>query len=502
LGIGNWELGYISGLVNSIRELAILSKMETSTLFKKTLVGQIILFGVVALTNSIICAWNLHFHLEEEFENKGKAIAHGVANSTDNLITTSSTAEIKADLEEFKEISGVLYVLVVDANKKVIAHTFASQVPNSLLQLKQVSQNSQEMEIQNLQIPGVGEVIDISAPILAGKDGYVYVGMDKEIIMSHIHLAIAYQLLPMLFLFVLSAIAIYIMVKRVSQPLNQLTTYAQKLASKDFNATIDIRSQDEVGLLAKTMQSMAAEINGFVEQLETAVADATSELRNTLEALRTEQQKSETLLLNILPESIAKQLKEGESHIADGFAEVTILFADIVGFTQLSAQTSPEQLVALLNEIFTIFDQLSEKHGLEKIKTIGDAYMVASGLPKPRSDHAQAIAEMALDMQEEVEKFSAQGNTILSLRIGINTGEVVAGVIGTKKFIYDLWGDAVNTASRMESHGIAGRIQVSSTTYELLKDNYLLEKRGKIQVKGKGEMNTYLLLSRADQRNR
>ena len=472
--------------------------MGTSTLFKKTLVGQIILFGVVALTNSVVCALNLHFHLEEEFQNKGKAIAHGVANSTEHLIATHYRDHIKAELEDFKEISGVLYVLVVDSNKKIIAHTFASQVPNSLQQLKQVAHNSKEMEIQNLYIPEMGEVIDISAPILGGVNGYVYVGMDRGLIMSHIHQAILGQLLPILLIFVLSAIATYILVKRVSEPLNQLTTYAQQLASKNFDATINIRSQDEVGLLAKTMESMAGEIRGFVEQLEKAVADATRELRKTLEALRTEQQKSETLLLNILPESIAKQLKEGESHIANGFAEVTILFADIVGFTQLSAQTSPERLVGLLNEIFTTFDQLSEKYGLEKIKTIGDAYMVASGLPIPRSDHAQAIAEMAFDMQEEVEKFSTKHNTILSLRIGINTGAVVAGVIGTKKFIYDLWGDAVNTASRMESHGIAGRIQVTTTTYELLKDKYLFEKRGKIQVKGKGEMNTYLLVSRTE----
>jgi hypothetical protein len=172
--------------------------MGTSTLFRKTLVGQIILFGVVALTNSVVCAWNLHFHLEEEFQNQGKAIAHGVANSSDNLIGSSSPAEIKADLNEFKEISGVLYVLVVDANKKVIAHTFASQVPNSLLQLKQVAQDSQEMEIQNLQIPGVGEAIDISAPISDGVEGYVYVGMDRQMIMSHIHQAIIVQLLPIL----------------------------------------------------------------------------------------------------------------------------------------------------------------------------------------------------------------------------------------------------------------------------------------------------------------
>ena len=165
-------------------------------------------------------------------------------------------------------------------------------------------------------------------------------------------------------------------------------------------------------------------------------------------------------MLNILPEPIAKRLKEGHSNIADGFAEVTIMFADIVGFTKLSEKIPPQEVVKLLNEIFTGFDQLSEQHGLEKIKTIGDAYMVASGLPMHRKDHAEAIAEMALDMQQEIAHFNTKHQANLSIRIGINTGPVVAGVIGTKKFIYDLWGDAVNTASRMESHGIPDCIQI------------------------------------------
>ncbi|NEP43083.1 MAG: adenylate/guanylate cyclase domain-containing protein, partial [Okeania sp. SIO2H7] len=202
--------------------------------------------------------------------------------------------------------------------------------------------------------------------------------------------------------------------------------------------------------------------------------------------------------LNILPSTIAKKLKEGEKNIADGFAEVTILFADIVGFTQLSEKTSPQELVSLLNDIFSRFDRLTDKHDLEKIKTIGDAYMVVGGLPMPRGNSAEAIAEMALDMLEEIARFNSENNLDFSIRIGINTGPVVAGVIGTKKFIYDLWGDAVNTASRMESHGIPDTIQVSEATYNILKDKYLFEERGRILIKGKGEMNTYLLLGRKD----
>ena len=210
-------------------------------------------------------------------------------------------------------------------------------------------------------------------------------------------------------------------------------------------------------------------------------------------ALRLEQEKSDRLLLNILPQPIADRLKQDQSIIADTFSEVTVLFADIVGFTQISSKISPPELVSLLNDIFSTFDRLAEKHGLEKIKTIGDAYMVVGGLPMPRSDHAEAIAQMALDMQQAIIDFSHTHNQDFRIRIGINSGPVVAGVIGIKKFIYDLWGDTVNTASRMESHGLPGCIQVTSATYERLQNKYLLQSRGTIEVKGKGEMNTYFL---------
>jgi class 3 adenylate cyclase len=189
-------------------------------------------------------------------------------------------------------------------------------------------------------------------------------------------------------------------------------------------------------------------------------------------------------------------LKRDNSAIAEQFNEVTILFADLVDFTPLASQISPTKLVNLLNEIFSIFDQLAEHHNLEKIKTIGDAYMVVGGLPTVRPNHAEAIAEMALDMQREIARFKRDDGEPFRLRIGINTGSVVAGVIGIKKFIYDLWGDAVNVASRMETQGSAGNIQVTATTYKYLKDKYLLEERGTILVKGKGEMMTYWLTGR------
>lgn len=220
-----------------------------------------------------------------------------------------------------------------------------------------------------------------------------------------------------------------------------------------------------------------------------------SERKRAEAALRSEQEKSERLLLNILPQSIADRLKQSPQAIADGFEDASILFADIVGFTELSGTRSPHTLVELLNDIFSLFDQLSERYGLEKIKTIGDAYMVVGGLPNPHPDHLAAIAAMALDMQQAVSDFSLQAGQTISLRMGINVGPVVAGVIGHKKFIYDLWGDAVNVASRMESLGEPGRIQVTQAVYQRLQHRYQFAARGTIPVKGKGRMPTYWLLS-------
>jgi class 3 adenylate cyclase len=205
------------------------------------------------------------------------------------------------------------------------------------------------------------------------------------------------------------------------------------------------------------------------------------------------QERTERLLLNILPEPIAQRLKQSEGVIADYFENVSVLFADMVGFTQLSAQVSPRELVAKLNSIFSEFDQLTEQYGLEKIKTIGDGYMVAAGLPISRDDHADVSLEMALAMQEVMTQFMQKTGNPLSLRIGIHTGSVVAGVIGTKKFSYDLWGDTVNTASRMEQQGLSNCIQITEATYQQLSQQHLFRERGMIDIKGKGQMKTYIL---------
>ncbi len=228
------------------------------------------------------------------------------------------------------------------------------------------------------------------------------------------------------------------------------------------------------------------------------------ETRKLYDRVVAEQRLSERLLLNVLPKAIAERLKgrpevTSDSFtgvIADSFEEVTVLFADIVGFTKFSEGVSAEVLVAVLNDIFTRFDSIADRRGLEKIKTIGDAYMAAAGLPVPVPDHAVRAANMALDMLEVMDRFNEHSAYKLKIRIGISTGSVVAGVIGKRKFLYDLWGDAVNTASRMESHGVSGRIQIADSTRQRLSDPFMLEARGAIEVKGKGEMHTWFLNGR------
>lgn len=231
-----------------------------------------------------------------------------------------------------------------------------------------------------------------------------------------------------------------------------------------------------------------------IRQMLTALNQSLQETKKTATQLAIEQQKSETLLRNILPPPIAQRLKQRPQAIADRFSDVTVLFADIVGFTQLSVQLSPEKVVSLLNSIFSAFDQLAEQHCLEKIKTIGDAYMAVGGLPEPRADHAEAVTLLALDMLKVIDTFNWETGHNLSIRVGINSGPVVAGVIGIKKFIYDLWGDTVNTASRMESHGTPGMIQITESTFQLIQKRFQIESVGPVAIKGKGRMMTYRVI--------
>ncbi len=220
------------------------------------------------------------------------------------------------------------------------------------------------------------------------------------------------------------------------------------------------------------------------------------QLQHEKELLNVEQLKTEKLMLNILPRPIAERLKKGESNIAGSYPEVTILFSDLVGFTEMSAGKTAQELVKLLNDLFTRFDQRAEDLGIEKIKTIGDAYMAVGGLPIPRSDHAEIVADMAIGMFEDIKEFNLKKGMALNMRIGLNSGPVVAGVIGFTKFAYDLWGNTVNTASRMESTSENGRIQISSMTHDLLTEQFVMEERARIECKGLGAIQTYFLMGR------
>lgn len=278
---------------------------------------------------------------------------------------------------------------------------------------------------------------------------------------------------------IFTVLALILLDKIILYRLFQLAYDVEKIRDNhNLALRVNFTGDDELSFLG-------GQINQMLTELEISAKD-----------LAIQQEKAERLLKNILPEDIVSQLKDNQQTIANSFTEVTILFADIVGFTQISTQIAPDQLVSLLNSIFSEFDLLTDQLGLEKIKTIGDAYMVVGGLPIPRADHAEAIADFALEMQKIISKFYQATGEPLQIRIGINTGPAVAGVIGLRKFVYDLWGDAVNTASRMESSGLPGKIQVSAQTYEKLKGKYYLEKRGLIEVKGKGQMETFWLISK------
>jgi len=241
-----------------------------------------------------------------------------------------------------------------------------------------------------------------------------------------------------------------------------------------------------------TMLALNIAVGGTI--VFTLLAVFAGQRRDALAALRQEQVKSESLLLNILPRSIADKLKAQTQPIADHFGSASILFADVADFTPWSERLPPAEVVGYLDRLFSHFDELAERYGLEKIKTIGDCYMVAAGVPTPRPDHARALALMALDMLEAMRSDEEVAHLGHELRVGINSGPVVAGVIGRKRFLYDLWGDAVNTASRMESHGTPGRIQITRETYELLRDEFDCEPRGTIAVKGKGEIEAWYLI--------
>lgn len=258
-------------------------------------------------------------------------------------------------------------------------------------------------------------------------------------------------------------------------PLRELTAGVRRFAAGDHNAHVPVRTRDEIGQLCLAFNGMVDEIN------------------EKNHVIANKNRENEELLLNVLPGPIANRLRGGEKGIADGFAEVTVAFADLVGFTAMSSEMPPAEVVTLLNGLFSRFDEAARELGIEKIKTVGDAYMAVCGMPIPVPDHAARMVRMAIRMVHITREHAMEHKVAMKLRVGINSGPVVAGVIGTSKYIYDLWGDTVNLASRMESGGLPDMIQVTRPVYEKLKDQFVFEARGEIEVKGKGNVEAWLL---------
>jgi len=258
-------------------------------------------------------------------------------------------------------------------------------------------------------------------------------------------------------------------------PLRELTAGVRRFAAGDITAHVPVRTADEIGQLC-------AAFNGMIDDISE---------KNVL--IENKNRENEELLLNVLPAPIANRLRGGEQGIADGFAEVTVAFADLVGFTAMSSDMPPANVVSLLNGLFTRFDEAAHELGIEKIKTVGDAYMAVCGMPVPVPDHAERMVRMAIRMVHITREHAMEHHVEMKLRVGINSGPVVAGVIGKSKYIYDLWGDTVNLASRMESGGMPDAIQVTRSVYEKLKDEFVFESRGTIEVKGKGGVEAWLL---------
>jgi len=277
--------------------------------------------------------------------------------------------------------------------------------------------------------------------------------------------------------------------------LRALRAGAKDFVSKPFDLAevlTRVHNMLEVRLYAKALEQTVQELEASRE----LIRGKNDELKKLFDQVVAERKISERLALHVPPDSIAKRLQARPDMTADSFADVTVLIADVVGFTKLTPALSPDRLALILDEIFTLFDALADERGLKKIKTLGNSYMAASGVPVPSVDHAARAAHMSLDMIEALDRFNERTASTLQVRIGIDTGRVVAGVIGRRLFLYDVWGDTVNTASRMESHGVAGRVQVSESTWRRLGEPFLLEARGALEVEGKGELKTWFLAGR------
>ncbi len=333
-------------------------------------------------------------------------------------------------------------------------------------------------------VEGVGEIVGYRGLPTLASWGPVHIAGVKWALVAKMDSSEAFAPVYRLErdLIIVGAIAFFVVIvtgawlsRSLLGPLRDLTAGVRRFAAGDHEAHVPVRSRDEVGQLCLAF-------NGMIDDLNE---------KNLV--IATKNRENEELLLNVLPAPIANRLRGGEQGIADGFAEVTVAFADLVGFTALSSEMPPASVVTLLNGLFTRFDVAAQELGIEKIKTVGDAYMAVCGLPVPVPNHAERMVRMAIRMVHITREHAMEHNVSMKLRVGINSGPVVAGVIGKSKYIYDLWGDTVNLASRMESGGIPDSVQVTRPVYEKLKDQFVFEARGEIEVKGKGNVEAWVL---------
>jgi class 3 adenylate cyclase len=333
-------------------------------------------------------------------------------------------------------------------------------------------------------IEGTGEITGIRGISTLASWGPLAIAGTKWAVIAKIDSAEAFAPVYKLQrdLMIVGAVALLVVIltgawlsRALLAPLRELTAGVVRFAAGDYGAKVTVRTRDEVGALCTAF-------NGMVD-----------ELRDKNIVIQQKNRENEELLLNVLPAPIANRLRGGEKRIADGFTEVTVAFADLVGFTAMSSQMPPDDLVSLLNGLFTRFDVAAQEIGIEKIKTVGDSYMAVCGMPEPVANHAERMVRMAIRMVHITREHALEHHVSMSLRVGINSGPVVAGVIGKSKYIYDLWGDTVNLAARMESGGMPNSIQVTRRVYETLKDEFVFEPRGEIEVKGKGRVEAWLL---------
>jgi class 3 adenylate cyclase/HAMP domain-containing protein len=502
------------------------SKVKFSLLFKFVIAIALLIIITSVILTRFFLQKQADLYLETLI-TKSETIVKNLSDGAELGVLISNKDMLSELLSDIQKDENVLFSAVLNPRKMILAvekkDEFDLRVLGKIISKPGVvpeleyGVSSNVLEIQELQYPSIFLVSPIlsrenvildEADLLYFSDitqtdqgeiiGYSLVVVSTEIIERTILRNQLISSVITFFVICLGVIIGYFFTNIIIRPIKSLMRAKEVVATGNYTTQVEITSRDEVGMLSESFNNMVDKIRVQQEELLDYSRTLEDKVRKRTAQLAAEKEKSDNLLLNILPASIANRLKKKEETIADRYDEVTVLFSDLVGFTEFSAKHTPKELVYKLNILFSKFDDLLDHYKIEKIKTIGDALMLVSGAPRRLKNHASEMAKMALSMYDCLDDFNNEYGESLNLRIGIHTGPVVAGVMGKKKFTYDLWGDAVNTASRMESHGIPGIVHISASTYNYIKNEFHIESRGKIDVKGKGKMSTYILKKSAD----